>query len=262
MTILKSTTKTLTAPAQRNTGRRSFIWKAGAALSAGLVATVPGMARTNTKENHLKTRADQLSRQITRLEDEQAIRELHRTYETLLDNGRYTEVAALFTDNAAVIFNGGLYRDQNGISRLYRDHFSINQTGRRMEPAPGVRIDADHKQHTIEIAADGKSASARFPYSIQAGAPLPDDCVLVQMARLHGEGIRKWCESGVYAITYVKDAQKGNWKIARLEHRVLARTDYQPGMSQAKPTTVAPFDKVYPEEPTGPDRLMTTRNLS
>ena len=83
MTILKSTCKRVNTPAQQNTGRRSFIWKAGAALSAGLAAAVPGMARTNDQQS----RVDRLARQVTRLQDEQALRALHATYENLLDSG-------------------------------------------------------------------------------------------------------------------------------------------------------------------------------
>ena len=250
MTI-KSTKKPVNTPGQQNAGRRSFIWKAGAALSAGLAATVPGMAKTNTNEQHLKSR-------LARLEDGNAIRELHRTYETLLDSGSYEEVVGLFTENAEVIFNGGIYRDKNsGVSRLYRGHFGAGMTGKRMQPPPGHQIDTEQQREAIEVAENGYSAKARFPYSIQAGAPMDDDSVLVQMARLHGEGIRQWWEGGTYEITCVKDSKDGSWKIARLEHHVLARADYQPGRSQAKPIAVAPFNKVYPEEATGPDRLVT-----
>ena len=249
MTIMKSKSKTGDSAIKQNTGRRSFIWKAGAAMSAGLVAAVPGIARTNTDEQYLKSR-------ITRLENEHAIRALHKTYENYLDRGRYREVADLFTDNAEVIFNGGIYRGKDtGVSRLYRSHFSAGMTGKKMVPAPGVPIDAEQQQESIKLAEDGKSARARFPYSIQVGAPIEDASVLVQMARLHGEGIRKWWEGGSYKITYVKDAKDGSWRITRLEHRVLARADYQAGRSQIKPISVAPFTKVYPEEPTGPDRL-------
>jgi hypothetical protein len=242
MTDLKSTAKT---------GRRSFLWRAGATLTAGLAAAVPGMAGTNNNEQDLKLR-------LARLEDEHAIRKLHKTYENYLDSGRYPEVAGLFTENAEVIFNGGIYRGKNrGISRLYRGHFSAGMTGRKMEPAPGFQIGDELQHDDIELSEDGRSARARFPYSIQVGTPVQDDSVLVQMARLHGEGIRKWWEGGTYEITCVKDTKDGSWKIKRLEHRVLARADYQPGRSQAKPIAIAPFNKVYPGEATGPDRLVT-----
>lgn len=252
MTILKSTTKTGNSAGKQNTGRRSFIWKAGVALSAGLAAAVPGMANANHNEQNLKLR-------LARLEDENAIRRLHRAYENFLDSGRYQEVTGLFTDDAEVIFNGGIYRGKNrGINRLYCDHFGIGKTGKKMEPAPGFRIDEEQLQDIIELSKDGKSARTRLPYSIQVGAPMQDDSVLVKMARLHGEGIRKWWEGGIYEITFVKDIKDGSWKITRLEHRVLARADYKPGRSHAKPISVSPFNKVYPEEQTGPDKLTTT----
>jgi len=235
-----------------NSKRRSFIWRAGAAMSAGLVAAVPGMAQTSNNDKDLQSRLD-------RLEDENAIRKLHRTYEYYLESGRYSEIADLFTNNAEVQFNGGIYTEKNkGINRLYNDLFSAGMMGNTMASAPGFQIDADQQQDTIELAESGKSARARFSYSIQAGAPMEDDSVLVQMARLHGEGIRKWWEGGIYEITYVKDTKDGSWKITRLEHRVLARADFKPGGSQARPISVVPFNKVYPEEPMGPDRLITS----
>jgi hypothetical protein len=244
--------KTVNVKDRMNNNRRSFLWRAGAAVSAGMAAAVPGMAKTNNNEQ-----VDRLSRQVIRLKDEQAIRRLHQTYETLLDNGRYREVAGLFTEDAEVLFNGGIYSGNRGIRRLYGGHFRAGMTGRKMPPAPGFLV-AEQQQEAIELSQNGKTAKARFPYSIQAGAPLPDDSVLVQMARLHGEGIMKWWEGGSYEFILVKNEKDGSWKINRLEHWVLARTDYKPGRSQANPVAVAPFDKVYPEEPTGPDRLISS----
>jgi hypothetical protein len=250
MSSVKS--KSVNVKDQTNNNRRSFLWKAGAALSAGLAAAVPGMAKTNETE-----RADRLARQVTRLEDENAIRRLHSTFERYLDSGRYSEIAELFTNDAEVFFNGGIFKGKDsGIKRLYGEHFSAGKTGRKMPPAPGLQV-AEQQQEAIELSQDGKSARTRLPYSIQAGAPLPDDSVLVQMARLHGEGIRHWWEGGIYEFNLAKDEHDGSWKIARLEHRVLARADYKPGRSQSNPVAVAPFDKVYPEEPTGPDELIT-----
>ena len=245
--------KTTKTKEQTDSNRRSFLWKAGAAMSAGLAAAVPGMTKTNNNEQ-----VDRLSRQVARLEAEQAIRTLLSTYENLLDSGRYREVTGLFTKDAEVLFNGGIYRGKDrGLNRLYGEHFRAGMTGKKMTPPPGIPIDKEQHQETFEISEDGLSARARFPYSIQAGAPMPDDSVLVQMARLHGEGIRHWWEGGVYDIALVKDTKDGSWKITRLEHRVLARADYKPGRSQAKPVAIAPFDKVYPQEPTGPDELIT-----
>jgi hypothetical protein len=85
---------------------------------------------------------------------------------------------------------------------------------------------------------------------------MASDSQLVQMARLQGEGIMKWCEGGLYEISYVKDIKNGSWKIQRLEYRVLSKTDYRPGRSYAKSISVPLFAKSYPEDPAGPDRLI------
>ena len=224
--------------------------KAGVALSAGLAAAAPVMARTNTSEQELKLR-------LARLEDEQMIRALHRTYDNLLDSGSYQQVAGLFTDNAEVIFNGGVYQGKNrGIRRLYHDHFSAGMSGRKIGPPAGFEPDAELHRDVVEVAQDGKTATARFSYSIELGAPMQGDSVLVKMARLHGEGIRKYWEGGHYAINCVKDVVDDSWKITRLEHQVLARAEIRPGQSRAKPVAIAPFSKVYPQDPTGPDKLV------
>ena len=104
------------------------------------------------------------------------------------------------------------------------------------------------------MAADRLSAKAQFPYSIQVGTPMTGDSSLVQMARLQGEGIVKWCEGGTYEVSYVKVSNA--WKISRLEYHVTLKTDYKPGRTHAKPIDVPAFSSVFPVNPTGPDRLV------
>ena len=111
------------------------------------------------------------------------------------------------------------------------------------------------------MAADRLSAMAQFPYCMQVGTPILSDSLLVKMARLHGGGVWKWCESGTGEACYVKDTGHGSWKIRRLEYRVLSRTNYRPGKSCADPVSVAPFVAIYPEDPTGPDRLITAEQM-
>ena len=82
------------------------------------------------------------------------------------------------------------------------------------------------------------------------------ESTLVKMARLHGEGIQKWWEGGVYEMSCVKDARDGSWKIKRLEYKTLSKADNRPGRSYAKPISIPQFSKVYPHEPDGPDRLV------
>jgi hypothetical protein len=238
--------KSLTKP---NSGRRSFLWKAGVAVSAAVATAIPGMAKSVDGKNG---EAERLAKQLGILEDEKAIRTLHKTYENLLDNGMYEEVVALFTEDAAVVFNGGVFKGKSSASRLYSGCFSAGMIGKKIGPVPGF----DAAQETINVAADRLSAKAQFPYSIQVGAPIASDSSLVQMARLHGGGIMKWCESGTYEISYVKDSKDGGWKIKRLEYQVLSQTDYRPGKAYATPVSVSLFAQTYPENPAGPDKLI------
>jgi hypothetical protein len=252
MDVLKSLSKP-------NTGRRSFLWKAGAAMSAALAYAVPGISNSKTNQNTgSDAEVNRLSNRLGILEDEKAIRKLHQAYETFLDNGVYEEAEDLFAEDGEVVFNGGVFEGRkSGISRLYRECFSSGVTGKKIGPVPSFQPDTEQRQETIKVAADRLSASARFPYSIQVGAPIASDSSLVQMARLHGEGIMKWCESGIYEISYAKDIKDGNWKIKRLEYRVMSSTDYRPGKSHARLISVPLFAKSYPEDPAGPDRLVS-----
>jgi hypothetical protein len=259
MDVMKSSAKPGNSSGQPNKGRRSFMWKVGAAMSAAAATVLPGMSNTRT-DRGIGSDADvnRLTAQLGILEDENAIRKLHQTYETCLDNGRYEEVVNLFAENGEVVFNGGIFRGrQSGISRLYRDCFRSGLTGKKLGPAPASQVGTEQPRETIEVAADRLSASAQFPYSIQVGAAMAADSQLVHMARLQGEGILKWYESGIYEASYAKDAKDGGWKIKRLEHRVVSQTDYKPGRSYARPISVPVFAKSYPEDLAGPDKLIT-----
>lgn len=238
-----------------NSGRRSFLWKAGAAVSAAVAAAVPGMASNRHKGASIAD-ADRLALQLGILEDEKAIRTLHRGYEASLDEGLYEEAAAFFAEDAEVVFNGGVFKGRSaGIARLYCELFRQGLTGKKLGPAPDPEAGMAPRQETMTVAADRMSARAQFPFSIQVGNPLPD-APLVRMARLQGGGIQKWCESGVYEISYVKSATDGTWKIQRLEHRVTSQTDYRPGKSTSMAISVLPFARTYPADPVGPDRLV------
>ncbi|MGD9162111.1 MAG: nuclear transport factor 2 family protein [Desulfobacteraceae bacterium] len=242
---------------QADAGRRSFMWKIGAGMSAVLAATVPAIAKpVISDDKKLKTSVDSLSKQLTNLENEKSVRQLHKIFEDSIDKGMYGEVLDMFTDNAEVIFNGGVFKGNRGIERLFCDHFRAGMTGKKIDPAPGFELNSDQLQDIVEVSPDQKSANARFTYSIQVGKPIDSDSLIVKMARLQGEGIQKWWEGGVYELSYVKDIRKGAWKIKRLEYRTFSRADYKPGRSTAKEISVPQFTKVYPKDPAGPDRLV------
>jgi SnoaL-like protein len=238
-----------------DTGRRSFVWKTGAAMSAVIASAVTGISKQKVgPDAGSKDQLDYLSNRIGSLEDANAIRRLHQAYESRLDRGMYEEVAGMFTDDAEIVYSGGVFTGKAGIRRLYCDHFASGRTGRKIEPAPGFETDPAQQLDIVEVAGDRKTATGQFPYSIQVGAPMSGDSSLVEMARLQGEGIVHWWESGITEVSYVK--KDNTWKIGKLEHRVNLKADYKPGRSYAKPIDVAAFSSIFPKNPTGPDRLV------
>jgi hypothetical protein len=230
--------------------RRSFFFKLGAGVS-GALASAAGMARAGTGD------ADDLSQRVASLEAEKSLRKLHQAFEQAIDHGRYEEVVELFTEDAQVVFNGGIFDSRSqGVSRLFRERFHAGKTGGRMERAPGFELEDSQLEDSVELSADCLHAHARFPYSIQVGVPLDADSSLISMARLHGEGVRTWWEGGVYAVTYSRKTLNSSWRISRLEYRTLSRADYRPGRTHAAAIAVAAFSTLYPEDPHGPDALI------
>jgi len=241
MSIAKSPSSSGDNRKQPDTGRRSFIWKAGAAMSAVVASAATGFSKSGVERTDI-------------LQDANAVRTLHRAYEARLHEGRYEEVLDLFDGKAEVVYNGGLFKDQKGLRRLYCDLFRSGMTGKKIEPAPGFEPDAEQQLDIVEISPDRKSATGRFPFSIQAGKPMQSGSSLVDMARLQGEGIRKWWEGGTYKVTYVKTGS--GWKIRRLEYRAASKADYRPGRSHAKAIDIPTFATTYPADPAGPDKLV------
>ena len=119
MNILKPASKPSKSLKQPNTGRRSFIWKVGAGMSAILAFAVPSMSKPRiNRDTGLKAQISRLSNQLGILEDENSLRKLHKAYETCFSNGMYDEVVNLFANDGEVVFNGGIFRGKKkGVRR-------------------------------------------------------------------------------------------------------------------------------------------------
>jgi hypothetical protein len=235
----------------KNILRRSFIWKIGAGLSGALAATA-----VLGESNEEASTTDNPAMRAALLEEEKTLRKFHQAFEQAMDRGLHEDVIGMFSDDAEVVFNGGVFRSRaHGVSRLYRVRFPVGKTGRRMDPAPGFELTADQQCDNVEVSLDLQSAKAVFPYSIQVGIPFETETSLAAMARLHGEGVRTWWEGGVYRVSYRKDTA-GHWKIRRLEYDTLSRADYRAGKSYAQPISVARSLTRFPADPQGPDDLV------
>jgi hypothetical protein len=248
--------ESMSSPKQPNTGRRSFIWKTGSALSAVLACAVGGRSKSRSDEaGSLKEQIDRLSNQLGILEDTNAIRKLHHAYGCYLDKGSWEEIVKLFDEEGEVYFNGGIFEGKDkGVRRLYVDYFCRDFTGYPFGPIHGFLLDQTQEQDAIGIAPDRKSAKARFHCLMQAGVQWVSDSPMMEMARLQGQGILQWWEGGVYENSYVRDGSI--WKIKRLDYRAIWQADYALGWAYAKPGYIPPFSKTFPEDPVGPDRLI------
>jgi len=246
----------MSSPKQPNTDRRSFIRKTGSALSAVLASAVAGISKPKSDEaGALKEKVDRLSNQLGILEDTNAIRELHHAYGYYLDQGIWEEIVNLFDDHGEVYFNGGIFEGKDrGVRRLYIDNFGRGFNGHHCGPVHGFLLDQTQERDTIDIAPHRKSAEARFHCLMQTGVEVVSDSPMMEMARQQGQGVLQWWEGGIYKNSYVRDG--AIWKIKRLTYRSIWQADYALGWTYARPGSIAPFSKTYPEDPSGPDRLI------
>ncbi len=228
---------------QSNDGRRSFIWKMGAAMTAGILApSVPAAAKSVVandlgSENGMR----ELSERLAFLVAEKSIIGLYHTYESLLNDGIYDKIPELFVPDGEVVYNGGIFKGRDkGVTRLYNQRFRSGLAGKKLDVTLGSK-----EQHLIELSEDHLSAKANFPFAIQVGTPMVSDSVLISMARLHGEGINKWRENGICELSLSRQSREDIWMINRLEYR-----------TESKSVSVPLFAKVFPDDHEGPDTLV------
>ena len=79
-----------------------------------------------------------------------------------------------------------------------------------------ARPDGFGSTERIDIAADGRSATAALPCVMETETAIGPECPLVDMARQQGGGVLKRIESVVVEGTCVKRA--GVWKIQRASY--------------------------------------------
>jgi hypothetical protein len=203
----------------------------------------------------LRGELERLSFELGRLEDANAIRGLHRAYGRCLEQRLYDDVVGLFADDAEVCFNGGVFVGKGrGIRRLYVDHFGQRFAGANDAPVHGLLLEHPAHQDAIEVAPDRRSAAARFHGLTQMSVPLTAQSSVTEMARQQGQGGMQMWAGILLEVSYVRDGE--TWKIRRLEYRAVEPADYAPGGALAGTGRVAPFATTYPENPSGPDRLV------
>jgi hypothetical protein len=191
----------------------------------------------------LEAQVAELGRRLTVQEDEQAIRKLHHLYGYLIDQCLYREVVDLFTDDCEVRFFGGSFKGKAGTRRLYIDRFQSSFTYGNNGPVDGFLLDHPQHQDVVDVQSDGVTAFARFRCTMQAGRHQD-----------FGDA-SQWFEGGIYENVYKK--VDGAWRIHVLAYSPQWHADFDAGWARTRPHYVPFFDKVFPDDPTGPDELIT-----
>ena len=194
----------------------------------------------------LKNQVARLTHDVALLGDAQAIRKLQHAYGYYLDKCLYDEVVDLFADDAELRFMGGIFRGKAGIRRLYCGRFRQSFTGGHNGPVYGFLLDHLQLQDIVDVAADRRTAFARFRALMQAGSHKSRTDAPASLPS-------QWWEGGIYENIYARE--EGVWKIKLLNYRLVYQGLYEEGWANMAPYTGPFFTATYPDNPLGPDAL-------
>ncbi len=197
----------------------------------------------------LESRLNHLEQRLTVREDELDIRKLQHLYGYLIDKCMYDETVDLFTDDGEVRFFGGVWKGKEGVRRLYVERFQKRFTYGNNGPIDGFLLDHPQLQDIINVQPGGEIAFGRARSMMQAGRHKDYEGDAPHLKA------RQWWEGGIYENTYKK--VDGVWRMHVLNYMPIWHADFESGWANT-PHEYVPFPKVtYPEDPTGPDELIT-----
>ena len=202
----------------------------------------------NNQLKALEEKLEQLTRKIGILEDTHAIRTLHFKYGYYIDKCLYDETVDLFAEDSRLYFLNGIFKGKAGARRLYCDWFRNLFTKGHNGPIYGFLLDHFQGQDIVTVAEDGLTAKGRFRAVMQAGY---HDSIPEKIPNFPPQC---W-EGGIYENEYVKE--DGVWKIKVLDYNMLWQANYEEGWAHSG-VHLPPLEKLYPEDPKGPDELRPT----
>jgi hypothetical protein len=162
-----------------------------------------------------------LEKQVTLLEDIQAIEDLQRMYGYYFDNQKFAEVIDLFSENteSIEITDHGVFLGKEGVKRMY--------SGMIGNPfPPWIFFEVMQTQGVIDVAPDGKTATGRwYTPSFEA--------------RPFSTGVRSTWQFGVYDNVYVKE--DGKWFFKKLHWNMTYWTSFERGFLKVPKLGDNPF---------------------
>ena len=205
------------------------------ALSIGIAAIVAAIAllvvQTRAQSQNpselasLATRAAVLEREVGLLEDQNAVKKLQRIYGFYTDKQLWSQAADLFAADGTIEVGGrGVYAGRERVLAYLR-------TNGPELPQAGRLFDQMQLQPVIHVAADGRTAKARWHMFGQEAQ--------------YNEYAR-W-SLGVFENDYVKD--NGVWKIQHLHLFTTMSTPYEEGWAKTAIPNAGPFADLPPDRP-------------
>lgn len=176
----------------------------------------------------LGRQSSDLAQRVTRLLDEDAVRNLQHAYGYYVDRKRWDDVAALFADDATL---------ELGLQGVYRGRSSIRRALDQFGPAglaPGELNDHLQLETVVTIAPDGQTARARGIDFALVGWPVDG-------------GYRSEWREAVFENVYRKD--DGIWRIATMHLYPRFATDYAQGWAQDAQAAPGPSAAFPPDAP-------------
>jgi hypothetical protein len=162
--------------------RRRFMWRAGTALAAPAAIAAPSAHASPAGFDRAALEA-----RVALFEDQNAIRDATRAFVRYV-NGAPGASAEL-------------------------EPLCVDATMPRLSDVRSLMPDPNGADDTIEIAGDGRTATALLRYTAVAERPIEPASPLVEMARAQGGGVHRQTERGVLEGSFVN--VDGVWKIER-----------------------------------------------
>ena len=191
----------------------------------------------------LEARIDELSAQLRRQQDIDALRRLHFTYGYCMDKWLFDDIVDLYSSDCTLQFMNGVWHGREGARRLY------NWTDGLRGPQDGMLAEHILAQDVIDIAPDGSRGWGRFRCLLLCGvhSAFKDKFPAGWPAQF-------W-EAGIHENEYVRE--HGVWKIRVFNYRIAFQCDYASGWAHAplESLMVRNYTRTYPEDPNGPDAL-------
>src|ERR1043166_3858258 len=185
----------------------------GLALLLALAARHVVIARDSHPSLSVAARVNRLAQNVERAESVRAVKRVQETYAQYSQFGLWTEMAALFTDDAQLSYGADNEHGRQAIERYFLGTFG--------EGTHGLKPGGLHTQMVlrplINVSADGQSAKGRWWEFSMTGQ----------------RGVKAEWAAGIFENEYVRE--RGVWKISRLRYHPMFAGPYATGWRNVDP---------------------------